>query len=275
MKKLILFIILLLPVFAFSQRTTGTTTNSSGTGTTNTSGSGGGRGGTNTSGSGTNSGSGGSTGGAVTDPSSLTTEQIVGGLTEALKIGIKNAAASGSKLDGFYKNPMIFIPFPKEVEIVKTTVERIGMKKQVDDFVKSLNRAAETAAKESGPVFLDALKQMTITDGLNILKGSGDAATQYLKGKTLQPLTTKFAPIVDKALAKTGVTKLWKPIFENYNKVPFVPKVNTDLSKYVTEKAVEGLFKLVGEEEKKIRKDPASWGNNLVNTVFGSLLGGG
>lgn len=204
---------------------------------------------------------------------SFTNEQVVNALTDALKIAINTASQSASKVDGFYKNPLIFIPFPKEAEIVKTTVEKMGMQKQVDDFVKSLNRAAEEAAKESGTVFLDALKQMTITDGMSILKGKEDEATQYLHTKTYTPLKQKFTPIVDKAISKTGVTALWKPIIETYNKVPFVQKQNPDLSAYVTEKALDGVFKLMAQEEGKIRKDPAAWGNQLIEDVFGSVLG--
>jgi len=272
MKKFLLAVMILVPVLVTAQTTgkkdkynTGNTNTNSGTNSGNT------NSGNTSSGSNNPLNSlGNMLGGGGAE--SLTNEEIVGGLTEALKIGINKASSSASKVDGYYKNPLIFIPFPKEVEIVKTTVEKVGMQKQVDEFVKSMNRAAETAAKESAPIFLDALKQMTITDGLNILKGKDDAATQYLRSKTYQPLKQKFTPVVNTALAKTGVNKLWTPIFETYNKVPFVQKVNPDLNAYVTEKALDGLFKLVGEEEKKIRKDPAGWGSNLINKVFGSVL---
>lgn len=270
MKKYMLAALLLLPLTGMAQRnTTGTTTTPPNSGTSGNSGN------TNNT---TNTNNPFGTisnmlGGGGGNGSNLTNDEIIGGLTDALKVGITNASGSASKIDGFYKNPMIFIPFPKEVEQVKTAVENIGMKKQVDDFVKSMNRAAETAAKESAPIFLDALKQMTFEDGMNILKGKEDAATQYLKTKTYSPLKAKFSPVVNDALSKTGVPTLWSPIAGTYNKMPFVQPVNPDLGAYVTEKALDGIFKLVGEEEKKIRKNPVGWGSNLIEKVFGSVLG--
>jgi hypothetical protein len=202
----------------------------------------------------------------------LTHENMVEGLMEALKIGISNAAGSASKTDGFFKNPDIFIPFPPEVEKVKTTVEGMGMKHQVDEFVMKLNRAAEKASEKAGPIFLDALKQMTINDALTILQAKDDAATQYLKAKTMEPLTAAFAPVINDALSEVGATQAWSVLAGAYNNVPFVKKVNPDLGKYTTEKALIGIFKLVSQEEMKIRKDPGAFGNNIVNNVFGAFL---
>lgn len=202
----------------------------------------------------------------------LTNDNMVEGLMEALKMGINTASGNASKSDGFFKNPDIFIPFPPEAEKVKSTVEGMGMKKQVDDFVMKLNRAAEKASEKAGPIFLDALKQMTITDALNILQSKDDAATQYLKSKTMTPLTEAFAPVINDALSSVGATQAWKTIADTYNKVPFVQKVNPDLGKYTTEKALIGIFKLVSQEEMKIRKDPAAFGNGVVDKVFGAFL---
>jgi len=202
----------------------------------------------------------------------LTNDNMVEGLMEALKMGINTASGNASKSDGFFKNPDIFIPFPPEAEKVKSTVEGMGMKKQVDDFVMKLNRAAEKASEKAGPIFLDALKQMTITDALNILQAKDDAATKYLKSKTMSPLTDAFAPVINDALSEVGATQAWKTIADTYNKVPFVQKVNPDLGKYTTEKALVGIFKLVSQEEMKIRKDPAAFGNGVVDKVFGAFL---
>lgn len=199
----------------------------------------------------------------------LSNDQIIKGLKEALNVGSKNATASASKLDGFYKNPKIKIPFPKDAQRIKTTVENLGMKPQVDKFVMTLNRAAEEAAKEAAPIFLNAVTTMTISDGLGILNGGDNAATNYLSGRTTPQLKAKFQPVVKKAIAKVHLTKYWNPIISKYNKVPFVQKMNPDLEAYVTEKAIEGMFKLIADEEMKIRKDPAARVNDILQQVFG------
>ena len=199
----------------------------------------------------------------------LTNEEVIRGLREALNVGTGNATSLASKIDGYYKNPKIKIPFPPEAVKVKNTAEDLGMHDQVNDFVRSMNRAAEEAAKEAAPVFIDAIKQMTIQDGFAILKGSDDAATIYLKDKTHQALYIKFQPIVKRALAKVEVTKYWNPIITQYNKVPFVQKMNPDLEAYVTSKALDGLFFLLAEEELKIRKDPAARVTDILKKVFG------
>jgi hypothetical protein len=199
----------------------------------------------------------------------LTNDEVVQGLKEALNVGTNNSTASASKVDGFYKNPLVFIPFPPEAEKIKKTVEGLGMKKQVQDFEMSLNRAAEEAAKTAAPVFLEAIKGMSVQDGFTILKGADNAATDYLKNKTSADLTAKFTPIIKNAIQKVQVTKYWKPIITSYNKVPGVQKQNPDLEKYVTARALEGLFKLIAEEEKKIRTDPMARVSDILKRVFG------
>lgn len=200
----------------------------------------------------------------------INNNEIVRGLKEALTIGTKNAASIASKVNGFYKNPKIKIPFPPDAQKVKTVVEGLGLKSQVEKFVETLNRAAEEAAKEAAPIFIDAIKQMTIEDGYQILKGPDDSATRYLKRKTSAPLNAKFRPVVKKAIQKVEVTKYWNPIISRYNSVPLMTKVNPDLDAYVTEKALSGLFALIAGEEKKIRKNPAARVTNLLREVFGS-----
>lgn len=201
--------------------------------------------------------------------SGLSNDQVIKGLKEALNVGSKNATNSASKLDGFYKNPKIKIPFPKDAEKVKNTVEGLGMKPQVDKFVKTLNRAAEEASKEAAPIFLNAITTMSINDGFTILNGGDNAATAYLENKTTPELKAKFQPVVKRAIAKVELTKYWKPIITKYNKIPLVQKMNPDLEAYVTEKAIEGMFKLIAEEELKIRKDPAARINDILQQVFG------
>lgn len=202
---------------------------------------------------------------------SLTNDEIVKGLKEALKTGVTNSVASSSKLDGFYKNAKIKILFPPEAKEMENTLRNLGMGSTCDKFIQTLNRGAEQAAKSATPIFVDAITKLTIADGLKILKGSDNAATQYLKDNTTTQLKAKFLPIVKAALSKVGVTKYWNPMAKKYNKIPLVTKVNPDLNAYVTGKAIDGLFKLIADEESKIRKDPAARVSDILKKVFGSL----
>jgi hypothetical protein len=201
----------------------------------------------------------------------LSNEEVIGGLKEALTVGTNNSGAMASKVDGYYKNPALFIPFPPEAQKVKDYANKLGMNAQVDKFEMTLNRAAEEAAKDAAPVFVNAIKGMSIGDGFAILKGADNAATQYLKDKTTAELTLKFTPIVQAAIDKVELTKYWNPLVTNYNKVPFVEKQNPDLTAYVTGRAMEGLFKLIADEELKIRKDPVARVTDILKRVFGSV----
>lgn len=199
----------------------------------------------------------------------LSNADITKGLKEALNVGTKNATGKASKVDGYYKNNLIKIPFPSEAKDMRSTLLKMGMKKQVDDFEKQLNRAAEDAATKAAPIFLAAITKMTINDGLTILRGKDDEATQYLKKTTSAELSKQFRPIIAASLKKVQITKYWNPLFTTYNKVPFVKKVNPSLDDYVTQRAIEGLFKLVAQEETKIRKDPAARISDILKKVFG------
>ncbi|MCW3071689.1 MAG: hypothetical protein JWO44_1579 [Bacteroidetes bacterium] len=201
----------------------------------------------------------------------LSNEEVINGLKDALTVGTNNSTAFASKLDGYYKNPALFIPFPEEAQKVKDYAMKAGLGAQVDKFEMTLNRAAEEAAKDAAPVFINAVKGMSIGDGFAILKGADNAATQYLKDKTTAELILKFSPIVQKAIDKVELTKYWNPLITNYNKVPFVQKQNPDLTAYVTDRAIQGLFKLIADEELKIRKDPVARVTDLLKKVFGSL----
>jgi hypothetical protein len=201
----------------------------------------------------------------------LTNDEVINGLRDALTVGTNNSSAFASKVDGFYKNPALFIPFPPEAQKVKDWATKIGMKDQIDKFEMTLNRSAEEAAKDAAPVFINAIKGMSIGDGFAILKGADNAATQYLKDKTTAELKTKFTPVVQNAINKVELTKYWNPIITGYNKVPFVEKQNPDLTAYVTDRAMDGLFKLIADEELKIRKDPVARVTDILKRVFGSL----
>ena len=200
----------------------------------------------------------------------LSNQEIVDGLKEALTIGSQNSAAAASKTDGYFKHPVIKIPFPPEAKSMEEKLRAIGMGKQVDEFVLTLNRAAEEAGKEAAPIFVSAVKQMTITDGVKILKGKDDEATQYLNRTTSSQLHDKFKPVINRATQKVDVTRYWTPLINAYNKIPFMDKMNPDLDEYVTQKALSGLFYLVAQEELKIRKDPVPRVTDLLKRVFGS-----
>lgn len=200
----------------------------------------------------------------------LTESEVVAGLKEALEVGSRNAAGSASKTDGYFGNTFIKIPFPPEAHSMETKLRSLGMNKQVDEFILTVNRAAEEAAKEAAPVFVNAITSMTVTDGFNILRGSDTAATQYLRQKTSNELQQKFTPIIRAAIEKVQVTSYWNPLVTKYNKIPLVEPVNPNLEEYITQRALSGLFTLVAQEETKIRKDPAARVTDLLKKVFGS-----
>lgn len=199
-----------------------------------------------------------------------TTNEVAEGLKEALVKGISNGSDLASQLDGYFKNPRIKIPFPPEVKKVEDKLRQIGLGSEVDRFVLTLNRGAEDAAKESKAIFITAIKSMTIQDAWGILKGNETAATDYLKRVTSQQLHDKFKPVIANSLNKVNATKYYSDLVNTYNKIPLVQKVNPDLNEYATSKAMEGLFLLISDEEKKIRKDPIARTTELLKKVFGA-----
>jgi hypothetical protein len=197
-----------------------------------------------------------------------TTEQVAEGLKEALVKGISAGAQQASQTNGFLGNPSIKIPFPPEVKQVEDKLRQLGMGSQVDKFVETLNHGAEEAAKEAKPIFVNAIKSMTIQDAWTILKGNDNEATQYLQKVTSDDLRAKFAPIIKQALSKTSATKYYGDLINTYNKIPLLADVNSDLESYATERALNGLFLLIAQEEAKIRKDPMSRTTDLLKKVF-------
>ena len=179
----------------------------------------------------------------------LSNDEIIEGLREALTVGSNNASKAAAAVDGYYKNPKLYIPFPSEAKKMEQMLRSFGQEKLVNDFLLSLNRAAEDAAKEAAPIFVNAVKGMSIADGLSILKGNDDAATQYLKQNTQVLLLEKFKPIVENSLHKVSATKYWEQLVVAYNKIPMVEKMNPNLSEYATQKAIDGIFIVVAEEE--------------------------
>ncbi|MES2133678.1 MAG: DUF4197 domain-containing protein [Bacteroidota bacterium] len=200
----------------------------------------------------------------------LTNDEVIKGLKEALSVGTNNSTALTSKLDGFNKNPLIFIPWPAEAATMKEKLVQLGFQQQITDFETSLNRAAEDATKNAAPIFVDAISKMTISDGFAILNGNDTSATHYLREKTSASLKQTFSPVVTDAISNVKVTSYWSPLISTYNKIPGVNKLNPDLNAYVTDKAVNGLMTLIAQEEVKIRKDPMARVTDILKKVFGS-----
>ena len=198
---------------------------------------------------------------------SLSNEDIVSGLKEALSVGSNNASQKLSAVDGFFRDAAIKLLMPAEAQKAEKKLRSLGMGKLVDDAILSMNRAAEDAAKSAAPIFVNAVKQMSIQDAMSILRGSDFAATDYLKGKTTTSLTEAFRPVIEASLKKVDATKYWNAVFSAYNKFS-TEKVNTDLAAYVTEKALSGIFHQVGLEEQKIRKDPLARTSDILKKVF-------
>ena len=193
---------------------------------------------------------------------------VIAGLKEALVKGTGSGTQSASKLDGYFKNPRLKIPFPPNIQKVESKLRSLGMNKLVDDFILSLNRGAEKAATEAKPIFVDAVTGMTVKDAWGILKGADNAATDYLRRTTSTSLEAAFKPVIKTALDAVDATKYFTKIINTYNKIPLVEKVNPNLEDYVTDKAMTGLFLLIEDEEKKIRKDPLARTTELLKKVF-------
>ena len=186
-----------------------------------------------------------------------------------MQVGTNKGAAKLSAVDGFFKDAAIKILMPDEAKKAEKTLRNMGLGKQVDDAILSMNRAAEDAAKSAAPIFVNAIKGMSFQDALSILRGADTAATGYLKSKTTASLTEALRPVIENSLKKVNATKYWNTVFTTYNKFT-LQKVNPDLAAYVTEKALVGIFYQIAQEEKNIRKDPLARTSDLLKKVFGS-----
>ncbi|NND78045.1 MAG: DUF4197 domain-containing protein [Flavobacteriales bacterium] len=208
------------------------------------------------------------------EDNALTNTEVIAGLKQALSIGAENSTALTSKEDGFYKNPLIVIPFPEEAIKVKNTLMDIGFENHVNKFEMVMNRAAEEATKEAAVIFVNAITSMSIQDGFNILKGGKGAATDFLKNATRAQLVNSFSPKVETAIETVELGKYWEPLIMKYNQVnalnPFGSgdDINPNLNDYVTNRAIDGLFTMVEKEEDKIREDPAARVTDLLKKVF-------
>jgi Protein of unknown function (DUF4197) len=210
----------------------------------------------------------------TTQTGTVSNDDIIQGLKEALRLGAQAAVKSTSNENGFLNDPLIRIPFPPEAQQAKEWALSKGLTNQVNTFETTLNRAAEKASSQAFDIFANAIVQMSMNDAYQILHGPKNAATEYLKGSTTSQLKTSFGPIVARSIQEVELTKYWEPITTGYNATTLLtgkPKVNTDLQAYVLDLALSGLFIHVAKEEEKIRVNPAARVNEILQKVFGSL----
>jgi hypothetical protein len=198
----------------------------------------------------------------------LSDAKIGSGLQEALKVGTENAVIQTGQMDGFFANKAIKILMPKPLQAIESPLRFVGYGPQIDEFVLSMNRAAEKAVPFAKEIFWDAIGQMTFEDARKILNGGDTAATDYFKGKTSTKLHTAFRPTVEKVMNDVGVNRQYNELIGKYRSVPFAKSVTFDVNQYVTEKTTDGLFLVVGQEEKKIRTNPAARVTDLLKDVF-------
>jgi hypothetical protein len=207
--------------------------------------------------------------GSLSGGGGLSDAKIGSGLQEALKVGTENAVVQTGTVDGFLMNKAIKILMPKPLQSIEQPLRFVGYGPQIDEFVVSMNRAAEKAVPFAKEIFWDAIGQMTFEDARKILNGSDTAATDYFKAKTSKRLQTAFKPPVETVMADVGVTRQYNDLIGKYRDVPFSKSISFDINQYVTEKAADGIFFVVGQEERKIRTNPAARATDLLKEVFG------
>lgn len=198
----------------------------------------------------------------------LSNTDIGSGLRQALDLGINKQVSKLTQKDGFFRNELVKIVLPEELQKVDKGLRKIGLAKLADEGLKILNRAAEDAVKEATPIFVDAVKDITFDDAKNILLGSDNAATEYLTTKTQTELYNKFQPIINNSFTKVGADKIWNTLINKYNAIPFTNSVNPNLTDYVTGEALKGVFIMIAVEEKEIRSKISSRGTDLLKKVF-------
>jgi len=203
-----------------------------------------------------------STGGAIGQ------NQIASALKEALQQGVDKQVVKLTKANGFLGNSLVKIGMPEELQNVEKGLRAAGLGSLADEGIKALNRAAENAVKEATPIFVDAITSMSISDATSILMGNQNAATQYLERTTSKSLYGKFNPVIKSSFTKVGADKIWSDLITKYNSIPLVKKVNPDLTDYVTEKALHGVFTMIEKEELSIRQNVSARSTNLLKSVF-------
>ncbi len=198
----------------------------------------------------------------------LDSKTVVAGLKQALEIGTSNSVSKTSKPGGFSNNPLIHIAIPQQLNKVDSSLRNIGLGRYVDKFELQMNRAAESASIEAKQIFIASISQMSFNDAWNILRGPDNAATQYFERTTNTQLRKKFRPIIKRSMEKIGFYQDYKILLKTYDSIPFTDKPNLNIETYVLQKSLDGLFVLVAQEEKKIRKNPAARVTDLLKRVF-------
>lgn len=198
----------------------------------------------------------------------ITNAEIASGLQQALDQGIDKQVTKLTQEDGFFKNELVRITLPPELQKVDKTLRDVGLGSLADEGLKVLNRAAEDAVKEATPIFVNAVKEITFTDARNILLGNNTAATTYLNQKTEQQLYSKFNPVITSSLDRVGATQVWTNIIDRYNALPLTSNVNPDLSDYVTREALDGVYTMIAIEEQEIRTNLAARTTQILKRVF-------
>ncbi len=201
-------------------------------------------------------------------PGTLGNEEIASGLRQALDNGIDKQVSKLTMEDGFFKNELVKIGLPDELQKVDKALRDIGLGNLADQGLKVLNRAAEDAVKEATPIFIDAVKGITFADAKNILLGADNEATEYLRIGTSDALYNKFSPVIENSFVKVGADQIWENLINKYNTIPFVQKVNPDLTDYVTGQALKGVYTMIAVEEKEIRTKVSSRTTDLLKRVF-------
>jgi hypothetical protein len=196
-------------------------------------------------------------------------DTVVSGLKEALSIGTENAVRDVSQTNGYFGSKMIKILMPDKIQKVADVLSKVGYQKEVDEFILSMNRAAEKAAPKAASFFVGAIREMSFEDARGILNGGDTAATEFFRKKTHDKIYEAFKPIISTSMDEVGATHAYKNMMSKYESIPFMDKQSLDLDHYVTNKSLDGLFYMVGQEEKKIRTDPAARVTDLLKTVFG------
>lgn len=202
--------------------------------------------------------------------SDLTNSQVASGLKDALLVGTETVVSQLGQADGFNADPSIHIPLPENMQKVKSALAAVGMSSMMDDLELKLNRAAEEATVPAKELFVDSINAMTMDDVMGIYKGSDDAATRYFEGKMSDPLAAKMQPIVEQTLNQVGAIQAYDAVMGQYDALPFMPDVKSDLNSYVVDKGMEGIFHYLAIEEAAIRQDPVKRTTDILQTVFGA-----
>jgi hypothetical protein len=208
--------------------------------------------------------------GESSEQSGITVEEIAAGLRDALRVGSENVVSQLGRVDGFNTDSAVHIPLPKELDTVKSVLDKVGMSGLLKDLELKLNRAAEAATPKAKKLFSQAITEMSFEDVKRIYKGPEDAATQYFRSKMSPSLSKEMEPVINKSLSEVGAVQAYDNVMKEYRSVPFVPDVKADLTDHVVEKGMDGIFYYMAKEEAAIRQNPAKRTTDLLKRVFGA-----